>query len=73
MKKLLLFLLLVFLFSCEMLEICKTCTTTYSGAGISTPSSITLEVCGKELRQADGATTSMQIGSIIVTGRTTCR
>ena len=75
MKKLLFFCLLVFLFSCEKLENCKTCTTTISGGGMS--SSTTFEACGSDLRKIDGQVTTSTASyggiSVTVTTRTTCK
>jgi hypothetical protein len=74
MKKLLFFLFIIFLFSCEK-EKCKTCTTTVSGGGMS--SKTTFEVCGSDLKSIDGkvitSTTSYGGVTVTVISRTNCQ
>jgi hypothetical protein len=68
-------LAMLFLFSCEKLETCKTCTTNISGGGMNTSTSF--EACGKDLKEVDGqvVTSTATYGGITVTvtSRTTCK
>jgi hypothetical protein len=68
--------LLVFLFSCEKLEKCKTCTTNTTCTG-DYKTSVTFEACGSEIDDVDGKTitSTASVSGITVTciAKTTCK
>lgn len=74
MKKALLLIGIVFLFSCEK-QSCKICTTTMTGGGYN--SSATFEACGDDIKAVNGkvisSTASYEGITVTVTSQTTCK